>query len=133
MQSIIITIVLQVVFFSRDVIATSQAICSDPNYHMALASCLGGEVTLLGTYVQVGVHSCASYGTAKGSSSSMKPGAVLGLVADFDENGFNQYSYCDVAEAWYYYYGGDDICPTYSGDFITPGNPIEGMDHPFCV
>lgn len=89
------------------------------------SNCLGGDATLLGARVQLGLHSCGSFGVSAAPPDAVKSGA-LGAVADFDENGFDVYSYCDEAESWYYYYGETSICPMYSGDFITPGNPIEG-------
>ena len=88
-------------------------------------SCLGSDISLLGRHIQLGVHRVASYGSNTAPSGSISHGNPLGCLSDFDENGFDKSSYCDEIEGWYYY-GDGLVCPNYSGDFITPGNPIEG-------
>jgi hypothetical protein len=124
LSATILALLLRALFCAH---ANAQTYCSAPAPAPAdSASCLG-DVTLLGAHLQLGVHACASFGAAQGPAGSIKPGARLGLLADFDANGFDVHSYCDAGEEWYY--GGGDICPGYSGDFITPGTPIEGTLH----
>eukprot|EP01029_Cantina_marsupialis_P018630 TRINITY_DN4294_c1_g1_i5.p1 TRINITY_DN4294_c1_g1~~TRINITY_DN4294_c1_g1_i5.p1 ORF type:complete len:485 (+),score=107.97 TRINITY_DN4294_c1_g1_i5:83-1537(+) len=71
------------------------------------------EVFLKGTYIEVGIHDSASYGTygsppsgyhAKGDRSR----SGLGFVADMEKNGWTTGT------------------PNYCGDYFLPGSPLEG-------
>lgn len=103
-----------------------QTSCSAPEIDPSM--CSNGDIFMLGDRLQLGVHRCGSFGGAVAPSEAVKTGR-LGAAADFDENGFDTYSYCD-GDNYMYYYGTVpfDVCPMYSGDFITPGNAIEGFD-----
>lgn len=72
-------------------------------------SCLSGSVFLKGDYIEVGIHSAGSFGTASTAPSTYTySGKQLGFIADFDKNGFASSS------------------PGYAGDYFVPGTPLEG-------
>lgn len=66
-----------------------------------VTDCTGGEVHLLGQYINIGLHRVGSFGTSNPLDSSYYT-LKLGIIADFDRNGFS------AAPS-----------PSYSGDFIT--------------
>ncbi|KAJ1438843.1 hypothetical protein B484DRAFT_392061 [Ochromonadaceae sp. CCMP2298] len=70
--------------------------------------CSSGEVQLLGNYVNLGVHNAGSFGTVS-RLSSVYSTKKLGLIADYDKNGF-----------------GTAASPGFSGDYFVPGIPLEG-------
>jgi hypothetical protein len=69
--------------------------------------CTDGEVQLLGRYVHLGFNNVGSLGTANAFSSSYYNGQ-LGIIADYDKNGFANGS------------------PGYSGDFFVSIDSLEG-------
>jgi len=75
-----------------------------------LSNCTSGEVMLLGNYVNLGIHNVASFGTESEYQSSYFKGQ-LGYITDFDQNG------------WLDTEGN----PRYTGDYVIPGAPLEGM------
>ncbi len=78
---------------------------------LSSAQQVGNEVFLKGTYLEVGVSRCGSYGT-KGqppTSGNYHPTELgLGFVADQDQDGWTVGS------------------PIYCGDYFLPGSPVEG-------
>jgi hypothetical protein len=98
------------------------------------ASC-DGDIVMTGRYFEVGMHRAGSLGTSSSIVSPIAtamPGAPLGMNADYDRNGFDAYSACNIVDPWYYYGGTpQEVCPTYAGDFVTPGAPVEGSFHLF--
>jgi hypothetical protein len=79
--------------------------------------CTDGEVQLLGRYVHVGFNNVGSLGTVNDFSSSYYNGQ-LGIIADYDKNGFANGS------------------PGYSGDFFVSTDSLEGTkfhEHIHCI
>lgn len=74
------------------------------------SNCTSGEVMLLGNYVNLGIHNVASFGTESAYQSSYFQGQ-LGYIVDYDRKG------------WLDTEGN----PRYSGDYVIPGAPLEGM------
>jgi len=71
--------------------------------------CPGGEAQLLGQYVNVGINQAGSFGTTAALDAAYYTQTTsLGLIADYDRNGFATSS------------------PGYSGDYFQVGTPIEG-------
>ena len=71
--------------------------------------CPGGEAQLLGQYVNFGVNQAGSFGTfASLDATYYTHTTSLGLLADYDRNGFATSS------------------PGYSGDYFQGGGPVEG-------
>ena len=67
-----------------------------------------GDIFLRGNYVEVGIHSAASYGTYYNApASSAYAYKRLGFIADYDKNGFSG-------------------SPGFAGDYFVPGAPVEG-------
>lgn len=65
------------------------------------SNCPGGEVHLLGQYVNLGIHLAGSIGTKKFLDSTYYVNKPLGIIADYDRNGFSNSN------------------PPYSGDFCA--------------
>lgn len=73
--------------------------------------CTAGEVQLIGRYLHLGIHNVGSFGT-KSTLDSTYYTNQLGLIADYDRNGFS-----------------NSPSPGFAGDYFIPGAPIEGI---FC-
>ena len=72
------------------------------------SDCPGGEVHLLGQYVNMGIHLAGSLGTTTKLNSTYFT-KIFGLLADYDRNGFATSS------------------PGFSGDYMVYGElPVEG-------
>ena len=78
-----------------------------------------GEVFLKGTYIELGLHSAGSFGTATAAPVSFN-GAVgsglrnpwsygVGFSCDYNKDGF-----------------GTGVPTAFSGDYFLPGSPVEG-------
>lgn len=74
-----------------------------------VSNCSNGNVVLMGTYMNVGIDSAASLGTVPEVVKVDYFDTNLALIADFDKNGWDTQPF-----------------PSYSGDFFTPGVPLEG-------
>lgn len=93
-------------------ISSSSSICfpSSGGSISGINDCTGGEIQLLGQFVNVGLHNVGSFGTTHNLDSSYYT-SRLGIIADFDRNGFSA-----------------SPSPSFSGDFsMNAFNPIEGM------
>ena len=105
----------------RVALAAIGAVCSSPA--TGSDQCLNnGYISLLGEHLQLGVHRCGSFGVPAAPAGAVKPGQPLAMISDFDENGFDAYSFCEAD----WYIDGWEICPKFAGDYILPGEPIEG-------
>ena len=80
-------------------------------FQTSYSQLIGGEAFLQGTYLEVGIADCGSYGTAgappAGYHANSTTGA-LGFVADPDQDGWLVGT------------------PAYFGDYFLPGTPLEG-------
>ena len=75
------------------------------------AQLISGNSFMQGSFVEVGVTPCGSYGTSPAPPFGYhprSPGGGLGFVADFGRDGWSVGS------------------PTYCGDYFLPGSPVEG-------
>lgn len=71
--------------------------------------CPGGEIQLLGEYVNMGIHQAGSFGTTAALNSTYYTYTPsLGLIVDYDRNGFATST------------------PGFSGDYFQVGTPVEG-------
>jgi hypothetical protein len=92
--------------------------------------CLG-DAFLRGNRIQLGVSNAGSFATSEtipAVAGAVIPNQNLGVLSDYNENGFSVAEDCSEVAGLYYY--GDkvtEVCPTYSGDFVTPGAPLEGI------
>jgi hypothetical protein len=96
--------------FSRGDAAASTSVCftAARGYVNGPQDCTGGSIFLKGTYIEVGIHSAGSFGTANNAPSGFAyAGRRLGFIADYDKNGFSGT------------YG-------FAGDYFVPGTPLEG-------
>jgi hypothetical protein len=110
------------------VINASSTECLIDDVVSAKLECESGAINLIGAFLNVGMHNSGSFGSSSSAPVSVSEGTSLGVVADFDKNGFHVASSCDTVPDWYYYADGYlEVCPTCSGDFITPGAPLEGQ------
>ncbi len=108
MALFLLILVLQL-FSSGDAAAnTSVCYTEARGYVDGPQDCTGGSIFLKGTYIEVGIHSTGSFGTANNAPTGFAyAGRSLGFIADYDKNGFSGT------------YG-------YSGDYFVPGYPLEG-------
>ncbi len=78
--------------------------------------CNTGDIFLRGMYIELGIHNVGSYGTSGDAPSGYAtPDVPLGLVADFNQDGWTNANTCDP------------FCARYAGDYFTPGVPVEGI------
>ena len=91
-------------------ILTNSSVCikSSSSFTYGSVDCSSGEVNLLGKYLKIGIHNAGSFGTSSSYTSDYYTGQ-LSSIADPDKNGFNEASK-----------------PSFSGDYFSPGAPIEG-------
>lgn len=91
--------------------AASDSVCkttSSSSSEVRGAGTCSGDIFLKGNYVEVGIHSAASYGTNYNAPATSAYGVQrLGFIADFDKNGFSG-------------------SPGFAGDYFVPGSPVEG-------
>lgn len=73
-----------------------------------MGNCTTGEVWLLGNYLNLGIHNCASFGTKTRLGASYYP-KQLGFIANYMKTGF-----------------GTPPNPSFAGDYFIPGSPYEG-------
>ncbi len=89
--------------------ATSLCVLPGGEIITGPVDCPGGEAQLLGQYVNVGINQAGSFGTIAALDATYYTHTTsLGLLADYDRNGFATSS------------------PGYSGDYFQGGTPIEG-------
>lgn len=92
--------------------ATSICILPGGSIVTGPADCPGGEIQLLGQYVNVGLNQAGSFGTTAALDSTYyTQTSMLGLIADYDRNGFATST------------------PGFSGDYFQGGVAIEGEHH----
>ena len=75
------------------------------------AQLVSGNAFMQGSFVEVGVTPCGSYGTSPAPPSGYhprSPGGGMGFVADYGRDGWSTGS------------------PAYCGDYFLPGSPVEG-------
>lgn len=98
-------------FIHSTVISTPSSLCFRASGAVLSGQqlCTDGEVQLLGTYVQIGIHNVGSLGTSNVLNKTYYSNQ-LGLIADYDKNGFASLP-----------------APGYSGDFFISGLPTEGI------
>lgn len=91
--------------------AVATSLCFLPNGEILTGpvDCPGGEAQLLGEYVNVGIHQAGSFGTTAALNATYYTETTsLGLIADYDRNGFATST------------------PGFSGDYFQYGLAIEG-------
>jgi hypothetical protein len=118
-----------------------MSVCVDSNtstQSYGMGDCTFGDVLLLGNYLQIGMNPSGSLGTTV--DVDVKNVIVqLGMIVDFDMNGFGSVWRVENASTTTAYYilnqtaidlkdGFLNISyPGFSGDIVTPGLPIEGQ------
>ena len=88
------------------------AFCALGFAHTALAQVAAGDAFLKGTYLEVGISSCGTFGTSTPPPPTgyHNNEATLGFVADASQDGWGAGS------------------PAFCGDFFVPGTPEEGWN-----
>lgn len=102
---------------SADANVEADSYCSSTGW--GIGPCPGtGEIFLRTTLVEMGIHRAGSFGTVGNAPASFQaskiPDKRLGFMADYDKNGWSAGT------------------PGYSGDYLVPGSPVEGMCFPTC-
>ena len=80
-------------------------------HQTSFAQLVSGNSFMQGSFVEVGVTPCGSYGTSPAPPPGYhprSPGGGMGFVADFGRDGWSTGS------------------PSYCGDYFLPGSPVEG-------
>lgn len=91
-------------------IATSMCFLPAGGVIPGPVDCPGGEIQLLGEYVNMGIHQAGSFGTTAALNSTYYTYTPsLGLIVDYDRNGFATST------------------PGFSGDYFQVGTPVEGI------
>lgn len=101
----------QALSYSPLTVSASSSACTKDsrNYVYGRGTCeSSGSAFLRGKYIELGIHSCGSFGSYhKAPSSYVRSGNQLGLICDYNKNGFSG-------------------SPGYSGDYVLAGASLEG-------
>ncbi len=108
-------LLLSRLFAVSSIEANSFCYTAAKGYVSGVQDCTGGHIFLKGAYVEVGIHTTGSFGTAVNAPTGYTyAGKRLGFIADYDKNGFGS--------------GSGSTSPYgYAGDYFVPGTPLEGM------